>query len=268
MDHWKTAYESNQWDEVENWWRACDDVGQLLALFRQLQRDVPRVKIVNGTEEMEEFVHPDVAPEGWRGAAQILLLGELEAKIEGDPAPELEEWQHLADQTASMMREYLGAKEPTTGHRLLSRAAHAEAVLDLLKGIDRDTKIMCAELDPDGTQPDDRAWLKSVIAQTALAAFNAGAHARAAVGKAIEQHAVRGKNTLASAQEGGRVRSEGAKRTTIIVIAEMERLIGSGQSAKSAARLAFQAGYGASPEGNRTAYKRHIEKRKLGQPRH
>lgn len=262
MANWRTAYESHQWDEVENWWRSCDDVEQLRALFRQLQRDVPRVKIVNGTEEMEEFVHPSDAPEGWRGAAQILFLGELEAKIEGDPAPELEEWQHLADQAASMMREYLGAKEPTTGHRSLSRAAHAEAVLCHLESIDRDTKIMCAELDPDGAQPGDRAWLKAVIAQAALAAFNAGAHARAAVGKAIEQHAVRGKNTLASAQKGGRVRSEEAKRNKNDVIAAMNTYIATGNSMRSAAIRTYNDKIGTSAEGNRKIYQRHIVRQK------
>lgn len=101
-----------------------------------------------------------------------------------------------------------------------------------------------------------------MIAQTALAAFNAGAHARAAVGKAIEQHAVRGKNTLASAQEGGRFRSEEAKRNKNNVIAAMNTYIVAGNSMRSAAIKTYNDKVGTSAEGNRKIYQRDIARQK------
>lgn len=262
MTSWKEAYDRRDWGEVEKWWRVCDDPDELQALLEQLRRDVPREKLENGMEEDERHVFPKDAPEEWRDGAEILFLGELEAKILGEPVDETTQWAELSEKTATMMQGFLKAQEVTEGHRALSRSAHAEAALEFLETIERETAAMCEEMDPEGTNPDDRSWLKAVIAQAAVAAFTVGVHARAAVGKEIEQHALRGKKNLRSAQAGGRARSATAKGKNDAVIAEMSKLMDKGLSMSAAASIASKNGLGTSMDANRKTYQRHGPKKK------
>jgi hypothetical protein len=262
MTGWRRAYDRRNWDEVENWWQACDDLHDLQALLEQLRRDVPQLRLENGMEKDARHVFPEEAPEEWRGGAEILFLGELEAKAFGDPVDEATQWQELSAKTVATMQEFLHAQEVTQGHRALSRSAHAEAALEFLKAIDRESSAMCAEFDPDGKSPEDRAWLLAVIAQAALAAFMVGVHARAAVGKEIEQHAVRGQKNLRSAHAGGKVRSEATKAKTNAVVAEITRLKDLGYSKNSAARITFEKGLGTSVAANLKTYHRHGQKNK------
>ncbi len=262
MKAWELAYQKRQWDVVENWWRSIDDAQDLKTLLDLLRRDVPRIKIENGMETDERHMHPNEVSEEWRGGAEILYLGELEAKVTGDPPEDLTQWNEVSASTVQMMQEFLAAQEVTEGDRTLSRRAHAEAALELLSVIEREAAAMCAEIDPDGDKPDDRAWLAAVIAQTASAAFKVGVHARAALGKEIEQHAVRGKKNLDSAKAGGKATSASTKAMNTEVLKEMKRLIASGHSVSGAARLARQNGLGTSNEGNRKIYQRHGPKKK------
>jgi hypothetical protein len=80
MTRWGLAYDARDWDQVEKWWRTCEDPQELQVLLNQLRRDVPRLLLENGIEEDVRHVLPDEAPEEWRGGANILFLGELEAK--------------------------------------------------------------------------------------------------------------------------------------------------------------------------------------------
>ena len=80
MTGWRLAYDSRNWDEVENWWRACDNRHDLQVLLDQLRWDVPQLSLENGMEKDARHVFPEEAPEEWRGGAEILFLGELEAK--------------------------------------------------------------------------------------------------------------------------------------------------------------------------------------------
>ena len=203
MTGWRLAYDSRNWDEVENWWRACDNRHDLQVLLDQLRWDVPQLSLENGMEKDARHVFPEEAPEEWRGGAEILFLGELEAKAFGDPADEVSQWEDLSANTAAIMQGFLNAQEVTEGYRALSRSAHAETALELLETIEREAAAMCAEIDPDGTNASERSWLMGVIAQAAVAAFTAGVHARAAAGKEIEHHAVRGNKVLKGTQSAG-----------------------------------------------------------------
>lgn len=262
MSGWKSAYNKRDWDEVENWWRACDDPVALQALLDQLRRDVPRERLENGMEEDERHVLPEGAPEAWRGGAEILFLGELEAKALGEPVEETAQWAELSEKTAIMMQGFLKAQEVTQGHRALSRSAHAEAALEFLETIERETTAMCDEMDPESTNHDDRSWLKAVIAQAAVAAFTVGVHARAAVGKEIEQHALRGRKNLTSAQAGGKARSAASKVKNDVVIAEMSNLMDKGHSMSASANIACNKGLGTTKAANRKTYQRHGPKKK------
>lgn len=262
MTDWKADYAARRWDVVENWWRNCDDAPLLQELLEWLERDVPRVAISNGMEERQEFMHPKDAPEEWKGAAEILFLGELKAAIEGDPTPELDEWHETSQQTASLMRSLIDQVEPTKGSPALSRKAHAENALDYLERVELDATLMCNELDPDGTAPDDREWLRAVIAQAALAGFHAGAHARAAIGKEMERYAVSGKKASDGSARGGAIISGQKKRKREEVLAAMNKLIANGKTISLAAVIAHRSGLGHSPEANRKTYYRHSAPKK------
>jgi hypothetical protein len=253
MTGWRQAYDSRNWEEVETWWQACDDFHHLQALLDQLRRDVPRLRLENGMEKDARHVFPEEAPEAWRGGAEILFLGELEAKAFGDPADEVFQWEDLSANTAAMMRGFISAQEVTEGYRALSRSAHAEAALELLETIEREAAAMSAEIDPDGTNPSERSWLMGVIGQAAVAAFKAGVHARAAAGKEIEHHAVRGNKVLKGTQSACAATAAANRPKRKALLAEINRLIALGHTKSDAARLASKKGLGTSFEANRKA---------------
>lgn len=253
MTGWRLAYDSRNWDEVENWWRACDNLHDLQVLLDQLRWDVPQLSLENGMEKDARHVFPEEAPEEWRGGAEILFLGELEAKAFGDPADEVSQWEDLSANTAAIMQGFLNAQEVTEGYRALSRSAHAETALELLETIEREATAMCAEIDPDGTNASERSWLMGVIAQAAVAAFTAGVHARAAAGKEIEHHAVRGTKVLKGTQSAGAATAAANWPKRKALLAEMNRLIALGHTKSDAARLASKKGLGTSFEANRKA---------------
>lgn len=268
MPDWKADYAARNWASIETWWRHCDDTDELRELLAWLERDVPKITITDRMEEQQEFIHPKDATEEWRGAAEILQLGELKATVEGDPPSELEQWSETASRTTEVMRGFLAdtADQKRTGNSKtrgnpLSRSAHAKEALYFLSLIDRDRKLMCAEIDPDGDTPEDRDWLSAVIAQAALAAFNAGVHAQIAIGKDIEKYALTGKLVQQGAASGGHMRSSAVKHEKDRMRAEMERLISVGYSIRMASQLAKENGHGTSAAANRKAFYRDLKKK-------
>lgn len=95
MNDWRAAYRDWDWDAVDNWWRRSSDRVQLQALFKRLRADLPQTAIENGTEVDWEYQLPDNVSKEWHGAAMIMYSGELEAKIEGDPPTDLQQWQQI-----------------------------------------------------------------------------------------------------------------------------------------------------------------------------
>ncbi|WP_149140709.1 hypothetical protein [Gemmobacter caeruleus] len=93
MTNWQNLYAQRDWDVLDEWWRHYADRTDARKLLERLQADVPRCTRQNGMETKQEFVRPDEAPEQWKGAAEILYLGELEALVEGEPRPEPEMWR-------------------------------------------------------------------------------------------------------------------------------------------------------------------------------
>ena len=268
MSDWRTDYAARKWTNLKNWWPYCADMDELREFLAWLERDVPKITITDRMEELQDFIHPKDAPEEWRGAAEILLMGELKATVEGDPPSELEEWSETANRTAAIMRTFLAdTDDGQTGNSKgrgnpLSRSAHAKDALEYLSRVDRDRKLMCAEIDSDGDTPEDRDWLSAVIAQAALAAFNAGVHAQIAIGKDIEKYALTGKLVQQGAASGGYMRSSAVKHAKDRMLAEMKRLTAVGYSIRKASQLAKENGHGTSAAANRKAFYRDLTRKK------
>lgn len=257
MTSWQTHYENRNWSEIENWWRDCDNPLDAAILFEWIKRDVPRIVRQNGVERIEDFVLPSEAPEEWKGAAKILYLGELEAFVEGDAPSAAEEWEKERSSIEDILSDFVEAEEVTKGDAVLSRRSHAARGIELLSEIDLEMSWLMGELDPE-----DRGWFAEAIAQTSHLAFLAGSHARSALGKDIEEHAIRGAQTRKNASRGGEERRRALQSTKHEIISMMKKLLASGHSVNAAATNAHQAGLGTSAAANRQLWYREREKEK------
>lgn len=260
MSDWMTLYARRDWNGLDNWWRHCENAEEVAAFLKRLQADVPKVARQNGMEQLTDHAHPTEAPDEWKGAAEILLLGELEAAVSGDPEPVPDQWRRSREEVSNLLRALKDAEEVTTGDPALSRVAHAKTALDMLDSIDSCVSMMANEIDPDCNNPDGREWLIAFAEEIVSIAFDAGAHTRAAIGKEIEGHAIRGQKTILSARQGGLVRRLTKAPMTAAVLARMEELSDRGFSISRAAQIAAKEGLGSSSNANRQLSKRYRPK--------
>ncbi len=251
MTDWRVLYDQRDWAEIENWWRDSDNLEELKAFREQLRRDVPKVTRENGMEKFTDFVRPSEAPEEWRDAAAILRLGELDARIDGDPPTASEEWKRLRDAIAETLSDLIEADEVTFGDAALSRATHARLSLDQLVQIDRQIVWMCGEI-----EAENRDWLAEALFSAAVSAFSAGVQAQLAAGKGIELHATRGQKVLRGASDSGKQRRAKTKPKTQAVLEHMQTSVDRGHTASAAAKHAFTAGLGTSVGANRKIWTR------------
>ncbi|WPZ28247.1 hypothetical protein T8A63_11305 [Sulfitobacter sp. OXR-159] len=154
MTDWRDHYKDRDWAKVEEWFYHSEDKEEVAILRDCLRQDIPRVKRRNGVEEMEEYARPDEVTEEWRGGAEILHLGELDAILDGEPDSALQEWQKARTSLETKLASYTEVNEVTEGALELSRRAHAEQALQMLGDIDQIGSWMRQELNPD-----ERLWL-------------------------------------------------------------------------------------------------------------
>jgi hypothetical protein len=258
MINWEELFARRDWVALENWWPNCGDSRQVRAFRDRLRTDVPKIVRENGLERQEDYVHPQEAPDEWKGAAHILLLGELDAAVDGEPEAVPAKWRRSRQEIEQKLQTLLSSDEVTEGDPVLSRKAHAQAAIEYLQESDWTAAAMADEIDPDDRESDDQRWLFEVAAELVCVGFYAGMHARAAIGKEIEVHAIRGEKTQKAASEGGRLRRGKTKPATLLVLNAMDELRKKGLSVANAARLAYsQKRVGSSPEANRKLYSRH-----------
>jgi len=258
MTNWEELFARREWVALENWWPHCEDIGQVRAFRDRIRTDLPKVVRENGMERQEDYVHPQEAPDEWKGAAYILLLGELDATVDGEPEPVPEVWRRSRNEIEQKLKLLMSSDEVTEGDPILSRKAHAQAAIECLQDADWSTAAMADEIDPEDSKSEDRKWLIEVAAGLVCVGFYAGMHARAALGKEIEMHAVRGEKTLKAASEGGRQRRGKLKPATLLILNTMDELIEKRHSKANAAKLAHeQKRLGSSPGANQKLYRRH-----------
>lgn len=223
-----------------------------MATLREwLRRDVPRIARCNGVEETEEYVLPSEAPEEWRGAAEILYLGELDAILDKEPPSALQEWQSARAIVETELGRFMEADEVTEGEPTLSRCGHAEQAIETLADIDRLGSWMRGELNPE-----DRSWLDELVAEVAHLAFSAGSHARSALGKDYERWALRGIKIREYASQGGKAASQASAPEISARLQRMKASIDQGFSVSAAAQHTANNGMG-SKVSNERLWRRH-----------
>lgn len=253
---WLADYEAREWKAVENWWRGSDDLPALSALLTRLQRDVPKRTLSNGVDKHEEYLKARDAPDKWGGAAAILELGELEAKVLGDPFSDLEVWEDQHSNLRAELKVLAASPEDTKGDVELSRSAHAERALEALERVNKSIAFRVRL-----HKPEEREALHEFAADVAINALRAGYFAHAAESKAIQGDAVRGKVTLESAGAGGRSRARDTRHRTEMILKRMRELKDAKpRSILSAAEQAWKDSLGTSPNANVQLWKNHRKK--------
>lgn len=225
------------------------------ALLDALRQLVPKTTDVNGTETQTRYMSPaELGQDPRAGAAKILLLGELEAAVGGEPEPHAAQvvWGGLRREICDLMLTLASAPEVTVGAKAQPRQQHAREALELLGEIDRNTAAMLQQVD-DG---DERRWLAEGLADVAALALRAGAMAQAAHGKAIEADAVRDIKVLKGANTGATQTSRRNADTKARRLARMAALIDDGHTEARAAEIAHREGLGASAAANRKLHQR------------
>lgn len=251
MTDWRVHYKTRDWPKIEDWFYYSEDLKEIATLREWLRRDVPRIARRNGVEETEEYVLPSEAPEEWRGAAEILHLGELDAILDEEPPSALQEWESARAIVDAELGRLIEADEVTEGDPTLSRRGHAEQAMEILDDIDQLSSWMRGELDPE-----DRSWLDELIAEVAHLAFSAGSHARSALGKDQEDFAVRGKKIREYASKGGKAASQARSSEISSRLRRMKASIDRGFSVSAAAQHTEKDGLG-SKEANEKLWRRH-----------
>lgn len=191
MTDWRVFYDARDWTALDNWWRWEEDRAAVTEFRDRLKADVQKVTYQNGTESQEDIIDPSDASPEWKGAVEILLLGELDAYLDGDPEPVPVEWHMAEIEIRKALESYIASEEVTEGDDRLSRRSHAGMALGALAAIDAATAMMADEIDPDHSDPESRTWLLECFAEIAARGYEAGYHAKAADSKEHEAAALK-----------------------------------------------------------------------------
>ena len=237
-------------------------------LLEALRAAVPEVEDIDGLDRTTRFALPKELDEPHlKGAAMELMLGELEAAVECGPDGENEDaylrgdsesWEEQSDKVASELRAIVGEgrAEPEPN----SIEDHASAALHWLQQI----RVWSSVHEDQAANPDEAVWVRTILAEQAVRAFEAGRRFQKVVGKPWEPHAVRGKKVQEGAAEGGAGRKGKLSPDTIAALDYMEAWVrareAEGQSTKvtEAAAAAKRAGHGKSIGANRKAWNRYM----------
>lgn len=256
MSDWRQLANEERWDEIRWELLSQDEQRELLEL---LQKYVPMIEVLNGTEVRKRHMETHEAPNSkLKAAALILQLGELEAVVMGAPQEPSSEWNELRQDVERHLNAFLHEPEVTEGVKELSRHDHARQALGNLEAVDRVVLWIVDKADSHEGALD----LIEDLSELAQHAFAAGSHAQLAVGKEMEAHAVRGLTTLRAASRGGEVRRAEFAPDTGARIRMMSNLITErGYSVNRAAQSVAGEGLG-NPASNRQLWYRHADRTK------
>ncbi len=272
MNDWREHANVGEWRLIE--WEVLDERSQieLLGMLRQV---VPTGERTNLMEKYERSDTINEALELAKQEAQKRQMGDAEARKHAENAGfaasilmnlealhgEEIDWAHQAD---TFVKEVLAEKDVTGRSkdkpaRELSRYAHAEMVVELLKEFQQTRKRALAQADDN-----EEAWLAEIVDQAASIGYWAGRRVQAAWGKPIEAVAVTGEGVLKGVRRGGEARKGKLGPDTPQILESMDALIQAGHSMSAAARITHKSrGLGASPNANQQCYKRHRSTNKV-----
>ena len=264
MNDWREHADVGEWRLIE--WEIFDE-GSQIDLLDMLKKAVPtRVR----TNLMEKYERNDTITEALALAkqeAQNRQMSDVEARkyvenagfaasllmnLEALHGEEID-WAHQADTFA---KEVLAEKDITGRSRdkparELSRHAHAEMVVELLKEFQQTRKCALAQAADD----DEVAWLAEIVDQAASIGYWAGRRVQAAWGKPIEVMAMTGEGVLKGVRRGGEARKGKLGPETPQILERMDALIREGRNISAAAKITFSRhGLGTSQGTNRKLF--------------
>lgn len=128
------------------------------ALLAFLRAHVPTVSFEDGVESEERPALPREAPRLWKGAAQILALGDLEFEVDGTPPDGETVWAGIRAEATSFLHGLDGGV-PDAGEGP-TQTAHAARALAHLEAIEFSEAVALSQAFDD----DEQAWFRALIA--------------------------------------------------------------------------------------------------------
>lgn len=254
---WKSWYDARDWVALENWWPRCEDQKAVAEFRDRLRNDIPKIVRRNGMDAVEEPVSPEMAPEEWKRGAEILELGELDAKVDGGPETASVEWTKTRAIIELEMKKIIQAKTRVEGDPSLSGAAHAKQALDILELFDFEVDRLLPLFDEE-----EREEFCENACRFMFLGFVSGIRARTALGKEFERDTLRGIKVLQGASSSACQKRDAQERETKAILDKMRSSIEKGHTIKAAAEHAHQAGLGTSLLANERRWRRHRGGRK------
>jgi len=264
--------------DFDTFWRHSATDNDLLSILQRVRKDLPKVRLENGTESREEILRPPASkdPDGpafrekWNNADEFQrylaeTLPEIEYRIDGNPPEASTDWADTDRRARDFLEPLIDAPEVTQGTAGMSRRVYATEALRLLDEV-RSWSAMFASALPDDDREAEQApeheqrWLRECFAEIAVRAFNAGVLSRAAGGKAIEGDALWGEKSRKWPSDGGAARALQTAPGTKAVLEFMAEKIAGGATKSAAAREAAKKGLGSSVDANRSIWYREREK--------
>ncbi len=256
---WRSLAAEGRWSEID--WTHLEP-GDQAELLHQLRSIVPTIEITNGMETEtrhrtpEEITGQPGKDQDLRDAAAVLMLGELQAAVEGGPMIASQQWHTVRKDAETFLQQALHMPELTEGDPERSRQRHASEALQTLAHFNSIQTFYASQMESDA----DKLWLREVFSDANLLAFQAGRQMQIAWGKEFESDAVRGAKTLQSSEAGGRARKNEIAPETQRILDEMKRLIDAGHTANSAGTILSKKGVGKSAGANAKLWGRHRKK--------
>ena len=68
--YWKTLFDQRNWSDIDNWWQFQATPDERRELLDRLNAEIPKKCCENALDRWQEPIHPDDAPEEWKGAAK------------------------------------------------------------------------------------------------------------------------------------------------------------------------------------------------------
>mgnify|MGYP001793064785 CR=1 FL=1 len=253
------------------WWVVGDDgaghvveyqdfgIEQAGHLLNALREAVPMRTIHDGGRRREERLDPEeLEAAHLKGAAAVLLLGELEAMVLGEPESERELWKRLLDEVGQVLDEIEAAPQDGARKDRVALAEHLREARERIDGIGFATAFAQSEADGE----DEEGFVLSVQSETALHAFWLGWRMRAIDQKPFDEAARTGVKVQEGAKLGGEM-TRSPRPETVKILAAMDEALkaqaerGVAESVQQAAAVAYQKDLGSSRSANARLYQRH-----------
>lgn len=191
MSDWREQAKRGEWECIDCLSLPKADQQELLG---QIRKVVPTEEIRNGMQVMYRHYEPsELDDPKLKQAANILMLGELEAAVDVFLEDSLHEWEHIQDRIFGEVSILSQAGEKTQGHEVFSRSYHLDELQTYLCTIESNFVRLeepPSEYDIINDRRSESKIAKEDFAGGILLGMKIAEHLQLAKGKDIETLAV------------------------------------------------------------------------------